>query len=92
MASEVSQGTCFFFFFLLFKKNLIGNKAKGIIKTRHNYPPPSFNYETSILSPQKKSFEKYEKDIYVQLNHLAVQQKLTQNCESTLLQLKKKVT
>ena len=72
---------------LLLFFNLIGNKAKGIIKTRHNYPPPSLNYETSILlSPQKKPLEKYEKDKYVQLNHFDIQQKLTQNCESTLLQ------
>ena len=28
--------------------------------------------------------------IYVKLNHFAVQQKLTQHCKSTILQLKKK--
>ena len=35
----------------------------------------------------EKNMKKY---IYVKLNHFAVQQKLTQQCTSTILQLKKK--
>ena len=43
-------------------------------------------YATSCDKPNGKEYEKEYIHIYVQLNHFAAQQKLTQHCKSTIFQ------